>query len=116
MKYSLEIVKAAVVKANAAAVEAALEYKAANPDDFGTCGSAVVKADNFGRKRKLREYLEACGVRCDKWSYDWSLSVETPMIDYNQQNVDYPCYYKRAFAKVLAEELEMELRLHTWVD
>lgn len=119
MKYTIENVTAAVQKANEAAQQAGVDFATKYPDDFGTCGFAVV-CGLSGRKRTLVKILEEIGALGSKWGgrQGYTLNVKAPVHAerYSQQNMGYYEVYHRAFCEVLNEELGLELHLHTWVD
>lgn len=117
IKYTKELVESALVKADAAALKAAEEFREAHPDDFGTCGSAVVVGLS-GRKRTLVKILKELGRLGQKWSGSYGYGIECRIVlpGYSQQNIGYPEAFRSAFLEVLEKELGLELHLHTWVD
>lgn len=117
MKYTAEIVAAAVAFANNAAEQAAIEFRAKYPEDMGDCGFATPIANGLGRKRKLRALLEAEGVRLSDWDGGkWALSVPMPNIGYNQQWRYYYETVRQAWMDALFPALELDGYLHSWAD
>lgn len=119
MKYTVENVTSAVQKANEAAQQAGLEFAARYPNDFGTCGFAVV-CGLSGRKRTLVKILDEIGVLGSQWGgrQGYTVKVISPVHEgrYAQQNIGYYEVYNEAFCAVLNKELELDLYVHSWVD
>ena len=122
---NIKTLKTAHISAINAAAKNALLFSELHPNDFGSCGGAVVLIA-FGRKRKIKQlFIDAKIIKEDD---DWDIygrkhfcikidSNDYMVKGYNQQNASYKEHALREYKTTLENLIDgLDLFVHTWSD
>ena len=114
MKYTTEIVNAALAKAAEAMRSESIAYRIEHGDAWHACGFASITGLS-GQKRTLVKLLKEQSAVSRHWHRGYNVQINASL-GHGSQNVDFHERVKQAACNVLNKELELDLYVESRLD